>query len=421
MSQYELLAFLLQISVLLAVGLFFGWMSARLHVPVVLGELIGGILLGPTLFGVIAPGVHAWLFPVSGAASVGLQALTRIGMLLFLFVAGLEVNLEYLKRRSLATVWTSAMGIVLPFSLGLGLVLARPSLLGAVSPDEHWILGLFLGTALSISALPVAARILMDLNLMKSEPGQVIMASAMVNDLVGWSLFGLILGKVVPHTGPDRSLWTILGAILAIAAFALTIGRRAGQRLLQSLRDHPTWPGSSITVMIILVLLAGTAVEAIGTHAIFGAFLVGVAMAENSGRRNEMHELIYQFVMSFLAPLYFVSVGIHVNFVASFDARLVLIVLLVACLGKLVGATFGARLGKMQPRQALAVGFGMNGRGAMEIILASVALEHHLIDQRVFVALVIMAIVTTILSATMLRRLLIPSIARQAYPKPSPA
>jgi Kef-type K+ transport system membrane component KefB len=405
MNDHEFLVFLLQISTLLAAGIFFGWVANRCRVPVVLGELIGGILLGPTLFGTLAPGVHGWLFPTSGAASVGRQALTRIGMLLFLFVAGMEVDLDHLKNRSLAIAWTSAMGIVLPFSLGLGLVFVMPGLLP--SSSDRWTLGLFLGTALSISALPVAARILMDLGLMKSEPGHVVMASAMINDIVGWTLFGIILSRVAPRAGSDRALWETFGAIVAFVALALTVGRRAGQRALRSLRTHPTWPGSSIAVMIVVVLLAGSVVEVIGTHAIFGAFLVGVAMAENSGRRNEMHEPIYQFVMSFLAPLYFVAVGLQVNFINSFDAPLVLIVLLVACLGKLVGVTLGARLGKMPPRQALAVGFGMNGRGAMEIILASVALEHHLIDQRVFVALVIMAIVTTLLSATMMRRLLV--------------
>jgi Kef-type K+ transport system membrane component KefB len=406
MSHHDLVLFFLQISGMLAVALFFGQVMRRLHLPVVLGELIGGILLGPTVFGALAPNLYAWLFPTTNAILVGREAVIKLGMLFFLFVAGLEVDLSHLRRRGLSIACTSIAGILLPFGLGFGLVLSLPGLWGPQANSNILIFALFIGTALSISALPVIARILIDIDLIKRELGMVVMASATINDLIGWSLFAVILSNFVPDSLPNRGLWVTLGLVLGLFALILSVGRWAGQRALCWLQSHLTWPGGFIGAAAILALLAAATAEVIGIHAIFGAFLVGVALSQNSEKRNQAHETIYHFVMSFFAPLYFVSIGLKANFVANFHLPLVLLVLLVACVGKIGGVTFGAWIGKMPPREALAVGFGMNARGAMEMILASVALDYRLIDQRIFVALVVMALVTSILSGPIMQRLL---------------
>jgi Kef-type K+ transport system membrane component KefB len=155
-----------------------------------------------------------------------------------------------------------------------------------------------------------------------------------------------------------------------------------------------------------MILASAVAAEAIGIHAIFGAFLLGVALGRSHAERNQDHDTIYQFAVSFFAPLYFVSIGLKVDFIEHFDWVVTLIILLTACVGKICGAGLGAFWGEMKIKEALVVGFGMNARGAMEIVLASVALQHNLIDQRIFVAFIIMALITSLLSAPVMQRLM---------------
>ena len=406
MSHHDLIHFFLQICAMMSVALIFGQAMHKLRQPAVLGEIIGGILLGPTAFGALAPQAYTWLFKTSGLAATGREGVLKLGMLFFLFVAGLEVDLGHFRRRGASVALTSILGIVIPFGLGFGAVLLLPGLWGPQAGGMPTIFALFLGMALSISAIPVIARILMDIGLMRTEIGFVVMAAATVNDLIGWSLFSLILSSFAPEGLRPGSLWGSLGVVLGLFVAILTVGRWAGRRALVWLQAHLNWPGGFIGVTTILVLAAAAATESLGIHAVFGAFLVGVALAGSSEAWSRAHEVVYQFAVSFFAPLYFVSVGLQADFVANFHPPLVLIVLLIACVGKILGAGLGARLGGMPLRDAVAVGFGMNARGAMEMILASVALEYGLIDKRIFVALVVMALVTSMLSGPVMQRLL---------------
>jgi len=406
MGQHDLIIFFLQIGILLAVASVFGRLMRNWHQPPVLGELIGGILIGPTICGHLFPGPYASLFPVEGAVTAAREAVIWLGMLFFLFVAGLEVNLEHLRQRGLSVVLTSLMGIVFPFSLGFGLVLLFPGLWGSHGSGQILILALFIGTALSISALPVIARVLMDIGLMKKGLGVTVLASATVDDLIGWSLFALILSHYLPNNLSGRGFGMTFAMVFGFAALTLTAGRWLGKRGLRWVHSHLTWPGGFIVASTIVVLAAASITEAIGVHAIFGAFLVGVALSQKSEEMERAHDVIQLFAISFFAPLYFASIGLRADFLANFDLPLVLVVLTVACLGKVCGAGLGAWIGGMTLRESLAVGFGMNARGAMEIILASVALDYGLIDQRIFVALVVMALVTSMISGPVMKRLL---------------
>jgi K+:H+ antiporter len=165
------------------------------------------------------------------------------------------------------------------------------------------------------------------------------------------------------------------------------------------------WPGAFLGITAIFILLAAACAETFGIHPVFGAFLVGLAFSQNLEKRDDAHEMIYQFVMYFFAPLYFVSIGLRANFVTSFDLTLVMVILLIACIGKVLGVTLGLRISKMSWKQSAAIGFALNARGAMEMILASVARDAGLIDDRLFVALVIMALVTSVLSGPIMSRL----------------
>lgn len=405
MSEHDLVVFLLQLAAMLTGALFFGHLMRMLRLPAVVGEVTAGIILGPTVLGMVWPEVHGWLFPTSGMAVAARSGVLNIGLILFLFTAGLELNLAQLRGRSWGIVSTSLAGVVVPFALGFGLVLGVPALWS--EQQNLQLLALFLGTALSISALPIIARIMIDLGLIKSELGTLVIAAAIVDDLIGWSLFAAILSQLSGDSSRNPVITLLLVASLFI--FMLTVGRPIARRGLSWLRVHTPWPATFIAGSGIFVLLASAGAEWLGIHAVFGAFLIGALLSGGEADRDEAQEIMHQFVLNLLAPLYFVSIGLRVNFAANFDLGLVLVIILIACVGKIGGASLGAWLAKFPPRQALAIGFGMNARGAMEIILASVALEYGLIDERIFVALVVMALVTSVLSGPVIQRLYLPA------------
>ena len=393
---------------MLSIAWGMGYLARRFGQPAVLGELLGGILLGPTLLGAFAPQTHALLFPVDGLVATSLDALLKVGMLFFMFAAGLEVNLVHVRQHRRAIAFTSLAGGTIPFALGFALVMLFPGL--RWPQDNPYLLALFMGTALSISALPVIARMLIETHLIDTKIGATVMASAMINDMIGWSLFALILHGLKPGQAggnPGSDFAAALVLVLGFTALILILGRWLLQPLLHHARYFKDWPGGLLTFLAALVVLAAVGAECAGIHGIFGAFLVGVALGQDRypGQEKRIHEMIQPFALNFFAPLYFVSVGLKTDFTGQFDGPLVLWVFLIACLGKILGASLGAMLGGMSGREALTVGVGLNARGAVEIILATVALEQHLIDQRIFVALVAMAFATTLVSGPLLQGL----------------
>jgi Kef-type K+ transport system membrane component KefB len=417
----DITLFFFQISAMLAVALVFGQIMRRLRQPAVLGELIGGIILGPTVAGHLAPQAFHSLFPANPAVTGAREAMIGIGMLFFLFVAGLEVNLAHLRQRRLCVVLSSLLGCFLPFAQGFASVLLFPRTWGELIANEQLMLALFIGTALSISALPVITRILMDLRLIQQEIGSIVMTAATMNDLIGWSLFAVLLCDL-DLTRPWADIGRILLGVTLFSLLVLGTGRWLGPPFLKWVRASLVWPSGFISSIIIFILMAAALADLFGVHAIFGAFLVGVALHRvfKGNDEDQVKEIIHQFAISFFAPLYFVSIGLKADFAANFDPHLVFMVILLATTGKVGGASLGAWLGGISRRKALAIGFGMNARGAMEMILASVALDHGMIDQRIFVALVTMALVTSMLSGPMLQWMMRPA-AEEILPHGRPS
>ena len=274
--------------------------------------------------------------------------------------------------------------------MGLEMVVLLPGLWKNPNVDLG-IFALFMGTALSISALPVIARILIDLDLLKKELGGIIIGAATINDIVGWSIFALILSRLNSNISFSVNLGLTIGALL-VTACILYLNER-----------NRTWPKSPIWAVIIdftamAMLAAAVASGFIGAYGIFGAFLAGVILSQRHARRNLILKKTYLPVIVVFAPIYFASIGLKTNFATDFDLTIVISVFTVACIGKILGAGLGAMAGGMPGRKAMAIGFGLNARGAMEIVLASAALDYGLIDGRIFVALVIMALATTVIS-----------------------
>lgn len=422
LSVHDITVILLSLGVLLAAARLLGELFTKFNQPAVIGELLAGILLGPTVFGHLWPEGAAYLFPRKGNPPLVLQGISMVAAVLFLLVAGIEVELKRIFRQGRAAMAVSVTGIAAPFAIGLLAAWRLPEILGVGTKAEPRIFALFFATAMSISALPVIAKTLRDLNLYRSDLGMIIIASAIFDDLTGWFIFAIVLGMMEAGGGHDTWIGGTIGLTILFVLFMLTLGRWALHRILPWIQARTVWPGGVLGFAASLALLGAAFTEWIGIHAVFGSFMVGVALGDSSHLRERTRATIDQFVSFIFAPLFFATIGLKLDFLAHFDLRLTLIVLAIAMTSKIIGCGLGARfVGRMSWRESWALGFGMNSRGAMEIILGTIALDLQVINERMFVALVIMAMVTSLISGTamqlVLRRRVIRRFSDYLHPK----
>lgn len=375
LTQHDVMTMFLALAVLLGTAKLAGELMQKIGQPSVLGEIMAGILLGPTVLGRLRPQIYAALFPTTGAMPIVLETVTTLGVVFFLLTAGLEIDLRSIFRQGKSALLVSFFGVIIPFSFGFLAAGAFPRFLGAEVNANRLIFALFVGTALSISALPVIAKILMDLNLLRTEMGTVVMSSAMFDDLVGWILFSMILGMM---NSSQHSLGGVKRTILLVVVFtllALTVVRWLIDKILPFIQAHTSWPGGVLGFIFTLTLGGAAFAEFAGIHAVFGAFITGIAVGESTHLRKRTSEHIHSIVTNVFAPFFFASIGLRTNFVSNFNLGITATVIGVACLGKLLGAGWGAHLGGMDRRTSWGVGLAMNARGAMEMILGLLALQ----------------------------------------------
>lgn len=403
MTSGEVVQLMAALGVMLALAMLLSKPLRKLGMPPLMAEIAAGVLLGPTLLGALAPGIHGWLFPATGGAAIGRDAVIKFGLVLFLVLAGLEIEVRHIAQNRRLILSTSLLGMVIPFGVGYTSVVALPGIWGFAGREGVQQTALVVATIMSISALPVIARILIDNNLLGSRVGALVLSAATIDDLVGWGLFGVILGQAAgPVEGGmgDGSLGVTIALVLGLFVLIMGLGTNVGRWVLGWVRRRVDGSRSYVPVVLVVILLAAAAAERIGTHAIFGGFLVGVALASTNEARRQVYDALRPLTLEVLTPLYLVSIGLRANFATSFDLLLFGFVLAVATFGKTVGAALGARIGGSGQREAWTVGVAMNARGAMGIVLTTVALDYHLINERVFVALTLMAVVTSAFAAT---------------------
>jgi Kef-type K+ transport system membrane component KefB/mannitol/fructose-specific phosphotransferase system IIA component (Ntr-type) len=404
-NEHDALVFLLSLAVLLGVARLLGELARALGLPLVVGEILAGVLLGASGLRRVAPAAHAFLLPQGVPASM-LSGYTTISVVLLLVVAGLEVDLHIVQRRGRSALTVALLGMLMPMLGGFVLGYLVPDSVLA-HPDQRGLFAIFIGVALSISALPVIAKTLLDLGLFKTDIGLIVMSAAMINDLVGWIAFSILLGPMRGGGIDFLHLAMTIGFAVLFAAGALLLGRRLVDRVLARIEQQPDLaPGRILSLLIVVAILGASATQAIGIHAVLGGFIVGVMVGDSPRLRERTRQTIQQFVTNVFAPVFFASVALRVDFFANFDVVLCLVVFVIASVAKVVGCSVGARISGMPWRESLAVGFGLNARGAMEIILALLARDAGLVDDRVFVALVTMAIGTSLLAGPMMKYLL---------------
>ncbi len=400
LDHTDVINLLLQLASMLIMARVFAEIAQKFNQPAVVGELLAGIILGPTVLGMVTPDLFQYMFASNPSANLALDGIVQVAVILLLFIAGLEVELHLVWSQGKSALSISLLGLIVPFILGFVFPYLFASFFG-FAEGERLLFSLFMGTAMSITALPVVVRILMDMDLFKTKMGMVIVASAMVNDIIGWLIFSVIL-SFMGKSG-SLSLMNTIGITLMFTIFMLTLGKGLINRVLPWINKKLAWPGGLLSLAMAFCFLSAAFTEWLGIHAIFGAFLLGVALGDSAHMSERAKEIIHQFINNIFAPLFFVSIGLKVNFFTNFSPLLVLAVLAISFAGKIFGSGFGALRSGYPFREALAVGFGMNARGAMEIILGLIALENGLVDEKLFVALVVMAIITSMSSGPLMR------------------
>ena len=387
---------LVALTAVIITGLLLAKAFAYVGQPPVIGEVVAGIVLGPSLLG---SELSALILPPSIAPFLGVIA--QLGVLLYMFTVGLELHADLIKQRVHTTVLTAHASIVVPFLLGALLAIPLYPRL-ATNNVNFTTFALFLGVAMSITAFPVLARILTDRGMMQSELGILALTCAAIGDVTAWCLLALVVG--VAQTQLDQGVavigWTLLYLILI-----LVVVRPLLRRLVTQWEGAPL-PRTAIALIAIALLLSALVTEAIGIHAIFGAFLLGAVIPHNS---RVAHTFIHQLgsvVTIILLPAFFAFVGMRtrIDLVVGLDQWLICgLIILVATVGKFGGTAIPARLTGLHWRDAMALGTLMNTRGLMELIVLNIGLDLGIISPTLFAMLVIMALVTTMMTAPVLR------------------
>jgi Kef-type K+ transport system membrane component KefB/nucleotide-binding universal stress UspA family protein len=393
---------LIQLALLVGMARVGAEIAKRIGLPSVVGEMTGGIALGPTVLGHYFPGAFAAIFPPNVEQFHLLDAFGSVGMSLLLLLTGLETDLRLLRNLGRAALIASVMGMVLPFGLGFGLGYLMPSEY-LTNPSHRILFSLFLATAMSISAMPVIAKILIDLDLTKRNIGLVILSAGVVDDTVGWLVLSLIAGAATHgavHLADLGITVAYLVAFILAAAFVLFPLLRVAVRVVS---ERFKTNDSDLVLVIATTFLCAAVTEKIGIHPVFGAFVVGVVFHQVPRLRRETIARLESFTFGVLAPIFFGIVGLRVNLWQLGSGHMLGVVIAVACVGKLVGCSLGAYWGGLRFWEAASIAVAMNARGAMEIVVATIGLSLGILTPQMFSIIVMVAIVTSFMAPVGLR------------------
>ena len=397
----NLFTLVLQIAVVLAVCRTVGALFQKIHQPRVVGEMFAGILLGPSLLGWVAPQLSAYLFP---ASSLGfLNALSQVGVIVFMFLVGLGINPKELKHEGHAAVLTSHVSITAPFVLASLLALyLYPRLSDDSVKFSHF--ALFMGAAMSITAFPVLARILTERDLLQSRLGTVAIACAAVDDVTGWCILAYIV-VLIRAASQSSSIWTTLGGIVVFALVMIYGVQHLLKGFESNFRKRGGISENMMAFMLLLVLVAALCTEWLGIHLLFGSFLMGAIMPKEPKFVRYVLDRFETITVTLLLPLFFAFTGLRTNIGLVKGPEMWMycaLIVLVAVTGKLGGSMLASWLSGMPLREAAGLGTLMNTRGLMELVILNIGLDIKIISPALFSMMVIMALVTTFMTTPVL-------------------
>jgi Kef-type K+ transport system membrane component KefB len=392
---------LLQLTVILLTARVLAIVLGRLGQPPVIGEMIAGLLLGPIVFGALAPDTHAFLFPNGQIGA--LEGLSQVGLVLFMFVVGAELRAPGGARgRIVAAGWVGVLGVLLPMALGFGIA---PALHARFAPAGvgFWPFALFMAASMAITAFPVMARILKERAMTRTPIGQLALASAAIADVLAWIMLAFVVALISAHGGWRMFAQTLIG-LVAMAAIAFGVLRPLASKLLARHAGDGRPGGATLGALMIGTFAMAAATEWLGLHPVFGAFLFGACLPRDDRLLETLVERIEHVAVLVLMPVFFALAGLSTTPDAFAGTALptMLLILAAAVIGKVLGAGGGARIAGLGWREANAVGSLMNARGLMELIVMKVGLDAGVIGFEIFTMLMVMAIVTTLMTTPML-------------------
>lgn len=404
-SDQRVTIFFAQVVLLVVVGRLLGEWMQRIRQPAVIGQLLAGIILGPSLFGALWPTGQQLIFPTASADRQMLNAVSELGVLMLLLLTGMETDLALVKRVRRAAATTSVAGIVIPFLCGYALGEFLPATL-LPDPSRRLLTSLFLATALSISSVKIVAVVLGEVDFLRRNLGQIILAAAILDDTIGWTILAFIgglaaEGKIV--MGP--LLLSVFGTV-AFLVFCFTIGRLWVSRIIRWTNDHFIIEMPVISVILVLMFLLALLTNFIGVHTVLGAFVAEIMIGQSPILTRHIEEQLRGLIVALFMPVFFGVAGLSIDLKVLGDPHLLglaILLIVIASIGKLGGCYLGSRLAHMNHPEALAVGFAMNARGSTEVILATIGLGMGVLDQRLFTIIVLMAVVTTLCMPPLLR------------------
>jgi K+:H+ antiporter len=392
---------LLQLIVILSVAHVTGNLFRKIGQPAVIGEMVAGILLGPSLLGMIAPDIQSFIFPVNSLGT--LKLLSQIGVILFLFCVGIELDLQHLRKKADTAVLVSHASILFPFLLGLLLSLfLYDSLAPANTPFIAF--SLFIGIALSITAFPVLARIIKERGLSGSYLGNIAIACAAVDDVSAWCVLAIVIA--IARTGEMTDSIATIGLTVIFVSFMLFVIRPAIDKFfIGKARKDDTWSNAVLTRILMFLFVSAWITEVIGIHALFGAFLAGVCVPRLQGLRLFLRERLDMITSVFLLPLFFAFSGLRTQLDLLNDWQswlLCLAIIAVAITGKLGSSSVIAKWTGMGWRDSLSLGALLNTRGLIELVVLNIGYDMGILSRKIFAMMVLMALITTFMAGPLL-------------------
>lgn len=405
-SHHDILVLLVQISLLLLTARALGELAQRLGQPTVVGELLAGIILGPSVISGLIPTLGEWIVPQSPTQGHLLEVISLIGAMLMLLITGLETDLSLIRRQARTAIGVSFGGIAVTFASGFLLGQFLPDELLA-DPSQRLIFALFVATAMSISAIPVIAKVLFDLGLIRRDIGQTIIASGMSDDTVGWIMLSVVAGLAAGEAVTPGSVAVSVGKVLAFMFFSFTAGSWLVRKLLQIVTDSFRVRDRVLSLVIVMSFAWGAFTQALDLEAVLGAFVMGILFSRTRSLPAEVTHILEKIALGIFAPIFFAVAGLKVNISSLLQPHLLLVTLLVIAVatgGKVAGTYLGARLiGRRDHWTSLSYGAGLNARGAMEIIIATIGLSLGILSQDMFSIIVVMAMATSLMAPFALR------------------
>ncbi|HEY5379137.1 MAG TPA: cation:proton antiporter [Pseudolabrys sp.] len=399
------LLLVVQIILLILVGRLLGEIMLRFKQPAVMGQLLAGLVLGPSLFGALLPDWQHTLFPAAKEQKAMLDGIAQFGVLLLLLMTGMETDLKLVRQTGRASVLASLAGILIPFLCGVALGEFLPDAM-LPDPGKRLITSLFLGTALSIASVKIVATVIREMNFTRRTVGQVILASAIIDDTVGWMITAVIFSLALQGQVDGLSLAKSIFGTLVFMGLSFTIGRRIVFIIIRWVNDTFVSEYAVVTAILLIMGAMATITDLIGVHTVLGAFVAGILIGESPILTRHIDEQLRGLIIAFFMPVFFGTAGLSADLTILKDPSILALtagLILIASIGKFGGAFLGGKLGGLTFRESLALGTGMNARGSTEVIVATIGLSMGALNPNLYTMIVTMAVITTMAMPPTLR------------------